>query len=43
MLCYPEDDSISFQNKLTEILRLHQVANGFVMTDNGDIQEFEDS
>jgi SNF2 family DNA or RNA helicase len=38
-----EDDSISFQNKLTEILRLHQVANGFVMTDNGDIQEFEDS
>jgi SNF2 family DNA or RNA helicase len=38
-----EDDSISFQSKLTEILRLHQVANGFVMTDNGDIQEFEDS
>jgi SNF2 family DNA or RNA helicase len=38
-----EDDSISFQNKLTEILRLHQVANGFVMTDNGDIEEFDDS
>ena len=28
-------DEVSFQNKLTEILRLHQVANGFVNSDDG--------
>jgi SNF2 family DNA or RNA helicase len=35
-------DEVSFQNKLTEILRLHQVANGFVKSDDGTIQIFDD-
>jgi SNF2 family DNA or RNA helicase len=35
-------DEVSFQNKLTEILRLHQVANGFVNSDDGTVQVFED-
>ena len=33
---------VSFANKLTEILRLHQVANGFVKSDEGEINVFED-
>ncbi len=28
------DDTVTFANKLTEILRLHQVCNGFIKTDN---------
>jgi SNF2 family DNA or RNA helicase len=36
------DDEVSFQNKLTEILRLHQVANGFVNADDGTVQVFDD-
>ena len=36
------DDEVSFQNKLTEILRLHQVANGFVNADDGSVQVFDD-
>jgi SNF2 family DNA or RNA helicase len=35
-------DEVSFQNKLTEILRLHQVANGFVNSDDGTVQVFDD-
>jgi len=36
-----EDSTVSFTNKLTEILRLHQVCNGFVNDDNGDKVELE--
>jgi SNF2 family DNA or RNA helicase len=32
---------VSFTNKLTEILRLHQVCNGFVKMDNQEITVFE--
>jgi SNF2 family DNA or RNA helicase len=35
-------DEVSFANKLTEILRLHQVTNGFVNSDDGTIQVFDD-
>jgi len=35
------DSQVSFANKLTEILRLHQVCNGFVGTDDGYINTFE--
>ena len=35
-------DEVSFANKLTEILRLHQVTNGFVKSDDGTIQVFDD-
>ena len=35
-------DEVSFANKLTEILRLHQVANGFVKSDDGTINVFDD-
>ena len=35
-------DEVSFANKLTEILRLHQVTNGFVKSDDGTIQIFDD-
>jgi len=35
------DSSVSFTHKLTEILRLHQVANGFVMNDDRSIIEFK--
>ena len=38
-----EDSSVSFTHKLTEILRLHQVANGFVMNDDQSIIEFKTS
>lgn len=37
------DSSVSFTHKLTEILRLHQVANGFVMNDDKSIVEFKTS
>jgi len=36
------DEEVSFANKLTEILRLHQVCNGFVKSDDGSIQIFDD-
>jgi len=36
-----QDDSVSFANKLTEILRLHQICNGFLKTDRGDIYSFK--
>ena len=36
-----QDEEVSFANKLTEILRLHQVVNGFVGTDGGEIKEYK--
>jgi SNF2 family DNA or RNA helicase len=36
-----QDSEVSFTNKLTEILRLHQVCNGFVKMDNQEITVFE--
>jgi SNF2 family DNA or RNA helicase len=36
-----QDKEVSFANKLTEILRLHQVTNGFVKTDEGEITTFD--
>ena len=36
-----KDETISYANKLTEVLRLHQVVNGFVKTDEGNIKEFK--
>ena len=38
-----EDESVSFTNKLTEILRLHQLCNGFVMSDDGNIIEYKNN
>jgi len=34
------DSTVSFNNQLTEILKLHQVANGFVKNDDGEIEVF---
>jgi SNF2 family DNA or RNA helicase len=34
------DSTVSFSNQLTEILKLHQVANGFVKNDDGEIEIF---
>tara|TARA_R110000822_G_scaffold3680_5_gene15941 strand:+ start:2273 stop:3682 length:1410 start_codon:yes stop_codon:yes gene_type:complete len=36
-----KDKEVSFANKLTEILRLHQVTNGFVKSDDGSISTFD--
>ena len=36
-----KDSEVSFTNKLTEILRLHQVCNGFVKMDNQEITVFD--
>jgi len=36
-----KDETISYANKLTEVLRLHQVVNGFVKTDEGNIKPFK--
>jgi SNF2 family DNA or RNA helicase len=36
-LAIVEDSTISFSNKLTEIIKLHQVCNGFTKNDDGDI------
>ena len=36
-----KSEEVSFKNKLTEILRLHQVANGFVNTNDGNIVDFK--
>jgi len=36
-----EDETISVHNQLTEILRLHQVANGYVKSDDGEILQFK--
>ena len=36
-LAIVEDSTISFSNKLTEIVKLHQVCNGFTKNDEGEI------
>jgi SNF2 family DNA or RNA helicase len=36
-LAIVEDSTISFSNKLTEIIKLHQVCNGFTKNDDGEI------
>lgn len=36
-----EDEQVSFNNKLTELLRLHQVTCGFVKGDSGLVREFK--
>ena len=36
-LAIVEDSTISFSNKLTEIIKLHQVCNGFTKSDEGEI------
>ena len=38
-LAIVEDSTISFSNKLTEIIKLHQVCNGFTKNDDGEIIE----
>ena len=38
-----EDDTVSFANKLVEILRLHQICNGFLKTDKGEIHVFKNN
>ena len=35
-----ENETISVHNQLTEILRLHQVANGYCKSDDGEILQF---
>jgi len=35
------DDTVTFANKLTEILRLHQVCNGFIKTDHDKYYGFK--
>ncbi len=40
-LAVVKDETISYANKLTEVLRLHQVVNGFVKTDEGNIKPFK--
>tara|TARA_B100000900_G_scaffold415807_1_gene447292 strand:+ start:2509 stop:3915 length:1407 start_codon:yes stop_codon:yes gene_type:complete len=35
-----EDEMASYNNKLTEILKLQQVCNGFLKTDDGETKEF---
>ena len=37
------DDTVSFANKLVEILRLHQICNGFLKTDKGEIHVFKNN
>ena len=36
-----QDAEVSYNNKLTELLKLQQVANGFVKTNEGDIVDFK--
>ena len=36
-----EDEAVSYNNKLTEIVKLHQVCNGFVKTNDGVLKEFK--
>ena len=37
------DDTGSFANKLVEILRLHQICNGFLKTDTGQLHIFKNN
>ena len=36
-----QDEEVSYNNKLTELLKLQQVTNGFVKTDEGNIVDFK--
>ena len=36
-----KNDEVSYNNKLTELLKLQQVANGFVKTNDGNIVDFK--
>ena len=36
-----QDEKVSFNNKLTELLKLQQVTNGFVKTNDDKIVEFK--
>jgi len=42
-LAIVEDSTISFSNKLTEIIKLHQVCNGFTKNDDGQIMTLHKS
>jgi len=42
-LAIVEDSTISFSNKLTEIIKLHQVCNGFSKNDDGQIMALHKS
>ena len=42
-LAIVEDSTISFSNKLTEIIKLHQVCNGFTKNDDGEIMSLHES
>ena len=42
-LAIVEDSTISFSNKLTEIIKLHQVCNGFTKDDDGQILQLHKS
>jgi len=42
-LAIVEDSTISFSNKLTEIVKLHQVCNGFTKNDDGEIMNLHKS
>jgi len=42
-LAIVEDSTISFSNKLTEIIKLHQVCNGFTKDDDGKILQLHKS
>jgi len=37
-----QNEEVSYSNKLTEILKLHQCVNGHVKTDDGNVLEFAD-
>ena len=41
-LAIVEDSTISFSNKLTEIIKLHQVCNGFTKEDDGKMLRLHD-
>jgi hypothetical protein len=36
-----KDEEVSYNNKLTELLKLQQVTNGFVKTNEGNIVDFK--
>jgi SNF2 family DNA or RNA helicase len=40
-LAIVQDETVSFNNKLTEIIKLHQVGNGFIKTNDGELKEFK--
>ena len=42
-LAIVEDSTVSFSNKLTEIIKLHQVCNGFTKNDDGKILQLHKS